>query len=227
MFLAYLSTLLAVSRVSCALAGFSESSNYQSAAAACALLQQRVPEIVHFPGLCTIYTATLMLTLLSRYCWISSGHRSLWRSGSAKLNLWSCAEDYWRRSNHRRFSSFHDCFSLRLFLDKNYWPGWHPLPVRGVCLCLSRFGCSLDLRTFQIKSGGHAFNSGFSSTPGVQISLQNFLDFEYDNKAQKVKLGSAWTWDAIYEKLQPKNVTVVGARIPGVGKLLFNSFSRA
>ncbi|XP_006453769.1 hypothetical protein AGABI2DRAFT_181818 [Agaricus bisporus var. bisporus H97] len=75
-----------------------------------------------------------------------------------------------------------------------------------------------DIRSpFAVKSGGHVFNPGFSSTFGVQVSLQNLLDFDYNEDAQTVKLGSGWTWDAIYEMLQPKNVTVVGGRIPGVG----------
>jgi hypothetical protein len=43
------------------------------------------------------------------------------------------------------------------------------------------------------------------------------LDFEYNEEAQTVKLGTGWTWDAVYEKLQPENVTAIGGRIPGVG----------
>ena len=68
-----------------------------------------------------------------------------------------------------------------------------------------------------MKSGGHATNPGFSSTPGVQISLSRFNTFKVNTEAQTVELGPSLTWDDVYERLDPYGVTVIGGRIPGVG----------
>lgn len=75
-----------------------------------------------------------------------------------------------------------------------------------------------DIRApFAVKSGGHASNIGFSSTTGVQIAMSHFTDLVYDVAAQTVKIGSGLTWDQVYAKLSPFNVTVAGGRVPGVG----------
>ena len=68
-----------------------------------------------------------------------------------------------------------------------------------------------------MKSGGHATNPGFSSTPGVQISLSRFNTFKVNTEAQTVELGPSLTWDDVYERLDPYGVSVIGGRIPGVG----------
>ena len=68
-----------------------------------------------------------------------------------------------------------------------------------------------------MKSGGHATNTGFSSTRGVQISLARFDTFKVNTKAKTVDLGPSLTWDDVYERLEPHGVMVIGARIPGVG----------
>ena len=70
---------------------------------------------------------------------------------------------------------------------------------------------------FGVKSGGHATNPGFSSTPGVQISLSRFNTFKVNTEAQTVELGPSLTWDDVYERLDPYGVSVIGGRIPGVG----------
>ncbi|ESK88810.1 putative fad dependent oxidoreductase [Moniliophthora roreri MCA 2997] len=70
---------------------------------------------------------------------------------------------------------------------------------------------------FAIKSGGHGVARGFSSTPGVQISLSRFNDIAYDATASKVKIGAGLTWDQVYTLLEPFNVKVMGGRVPGVG----------
>ncbi|KAF7783383.1 CAZyme family AA7 [Agaricus bisporus var. burnettii] len=161
-----LESLAAISLVSGVMADSVGSSGHQGAAGACALLHQKVPHIVHFPG-----------TL-----------------------------EYLTNIDHYEEVATQDSAC-----------GVTPKTVEDVQTIIRTVGRD-DVRSpFAIKSGGHALNPGFSSTLGVQISLQNFLDFEYDSKAQTVRLGSAWTWDAVYEKLQPENVTVVGARISGVG----------
>lgn len=72
-----------------------------------------------------------------------------------------------------------------------------------------------------MKSGGHAFNPGFSSTTGVQISMVRFNDITYDNASSTVTIGVALTWDEVYAKLDSLAVTVAGGRVPGIGKSIF------
>ncbi|QRV98415.1 FAD-binding domain protein [Ceratobasidium sp. AG-Ba] len=77
---------------------------------------------------------------------------------------------------------------------------------------------------FGIRSGGHATNPGFSSTPGVQIALFKFSEVTYhpaataaDGSVGTVDIGSGLVWDDVYAALQPHGVAVVGGRVTGVG----------
>ncbi|KAK7038745.1 hypothetical protein VNI00_010630 [Paramarasmius palmivorus] len=71
--------------------------------------------------------------------------------------------------------------------------------------------------SFGVKGGGHTGNLGFSSTPGVQISLSKFTDLTFDNASSTVRLGAGLFWDEVYERLEPFGVKVIGGRVPGVG----------
>ena len=68
-----------------------------------------------------------------------------------------------------------------------------------------------------MKGGGHATNPGFSSTPGIQISMTRFKDIKVDTTAATVEVGAGLTWDPVYAALESYGITVVGGRIPGVG----------
>ncbi|CAE6460244.1 unnamed protein product [Rhizoctonia solani] len=77
---------------------------------------------------------------------------------------------------------------------------------------------------FGIRSGGHATNPGFSSTPGVQIALFKFSQVTYhpaplaaDGSVGTVDIGSGLVWDSVYAALEPHGVNVVGGRVTGVG----------
>ncbi|CAE6490275.1 hypothetical protein RSOLAG22IIIB_08836 [Rhizoctonia solani] len=77
---------------------------------------------------------------------------------------------------------------------------------------------------FGIRSGGHATNAGFSSTPGVQIALFKFSGVKYnkapaaaDGSVGTVEYGSGLVWDDVYAALEPYGVNVVGGRVTGVG----------
>ncbi|KAG1884295.1 FAD-binding domain-containing protein [Suillus subluteus] len=70
---------------------------------------------------------------------------------------------------------------------------------------------------FGIKSGGHAANAGFSSTSGVQIAMYSFSDVVYDSAAQTATVGTGLLWDDVYVALEQYNVTVVGAKVSGIG----------
>ncbi|KAF7311217.1 FAD dependent oxidoreductase [Mycena kentingensis (nom. inval.)] len=76
-----------------------------------------------------------------------------------------------------------------------------------------------DARTpFAVKGAGHAYNRGFSSTPGVQIALAPGLtEVVYDAGSATVEVGAGCLWDDVYAVLEPFNVSVVGGRSGGVG----------
>ncbi|KAG9119994.1 hypothetical protein FRC07_004700 [Ceratobasidium sp. 392] len=77
---------------------------------------------------------------------------------------------------------------------------------------------------FGVRSGGHATNPGFSSTPGVQIALFKLSEVTYhpasaadDGSVGTVDIGSGLVWDDVYAALKPHNVNIVGGRVSGVG----------
>ena len=70
---------------------------------------------------------------------------------------------------------------------------------------------------FAVKGGGHATNPGFSSTPGVHISMTRFNDIVIRKDNQTVEIGAGLTWTDVYKYLVPKGLTVVGGRLNGVG----------
>ncbi|KAF5345704.1 hypothetical protein D9758_013041 [Tetrapyrgos nigripes] len=75
-----------------------------------------------------------------------------------------------------------------------------------------------DVRApFAVKGGGHSSNVRFSSTTGVQISLENFNQIIPDPYTNTLQLGPSATWDEAYAALDPFNQVSTGARIPGVG----------
>ena len=83
---------------------------------------------------------------------------------------------------------------------------------------------------FQVKSGGHTTNPGFSSTEGIQIYTGRFSQVTYDAASGTAVIGSGLIWDTVYERLQDNNVTVLGGRVTGVSSnrrdsLSLNSYS--
>ncbi|KAH9017325.1 FAD-binding domain-containing protein [Lactarius deliciosus] len=70
---------------------------------------------------------------------------------------------------------------------------------------------------FAVKGGGHAFNPGFSSTTGVQISMTRFNSVELNNATGTVDAGSGVTWDQVYAALDSSGLNVIGGRSPAVG----------
>ena len=70
---------------------------------------------------------------------------------------------------------------------------------------------------FAIKCSGHTGNPGFSSTPGVQISMSRFRDIVLNEEEGTVEIGAGLTWTDVYSYLIPKGLNVVGGRVDGVG----------
>lgn len=74
-----------------------------------------------------------------------------------------------------------------------------------------------DRVPFAVKGSGHATNPGFSSTPGVHISMTRFNEIVIRKDNQTVEIGAGLTWTDVYAYLVPKGVNVVGGRLNGVG----------
>jgi len=69
---------------------------------------------------------------------------------------------------------------------------------------------------FQVRSGGHASNLGFSSTQGIQIYTKKFSQVTYDPASSTAVIGTGLIWDTVYEQLQEHGVVVLGGRVTGV-----------
>lgn len=75
-----------------------------------------------------------------------------------------------------------------------------------------------DKVKFAVKGGGHSTNPGFSSTTGIQISLANFNELEYNSKTQNLRIGAGCLFDEVYKEIaQYKRNIVGGATAAGVG----------
>jgi FAD/FMN-containing dehydrogenase len=70
---------------------------------------------------------------------------------------------------------------------------------------------------FAIKCSGHSINPGFSSTPGVQISMTRFRKIVLHEEEGTVEIGAGLSWRDVYSYLVPKGLNVVGGRIDDVG----------
>ena len=68
-----------------------------------------------------------------------------------------------------------------------------------------------------MKGGGHAYNPGFSSTSGVEISMNRFDSIELNNVTGTVDVGPGVTLNQVYAALDSTGFNIVGGRIPTVG----------
>jgi FAD/FMN-containing dehydrogenase len=68
---------------------------------------------------------------------------------------------------------------------------------------------------FAVKGGGHTTNPGFSSTPGVHISMTRFNKIVIRKDTVKIEAGLTWT--DVYDYLIPRGLNVVGGRQNGIG----------
>lgn len=70
---------------------------------------------------------------------------------------------------------------------------------------------------FAISCSGHASNPGFSSTPGVHISLKSFQHVTVSPDNAHVDIGGGLAWSDVFDKLDRTTINVVGGRVPGPG----------
>ncbi|KAI0251534.1 hypothetical protein BJV78DRAFT_1282389 [Lactifluus subvellereus] len=90
-----------------------------------------------------------------------------------------------------------------------------PGTLRDVGLILQQI--SLARVPFAVKGGGHTTNPGFSSTPGVHISMSRFNDVVIREDSETVEIGAGLTWTDVYAYLIPKGINVVGGHLKGIG----------
>lgn len=60
-------------------------------------------------------------------------------------------------------------------------------------------------------------NPGFSSTPGVLISMARFSEVTYHAAQQTVDVGAGMIWDDVYSALELFDVSALGGRVTGIG----------
>ncbi|WPH00661.1 Hypothetical protein R9X50_00349100 [Acrodontium crateriforme] len=70
---------------------------------------------------------------------------------------------------------------------------------------------------FAIKSGGHATNPGFSSTPGVHIWFDKYKSVTLSSDKQTALVGAGAIFSDVYNALDGTGVTINGGRVPGPG----------
>ncbi|KAH8995907.1 hypothetical protein EDB92DRAFT_1814381 [Lactarius akahatsu] len=63
---------------------------------------------------------------------------------------------------------------------------------------------------FAVKGGGHTSNPGFSSTPGIQISLLRFNKISFNDNKTELTVGAGCAFDEIYKVIRPENYNIVG-----------------
>jgi FAD/FMN-containing dehydrogenase len=71
---------------------------------------------------------------------------------------------------------------------------------------------------FAVKSGGHAmFAGGPNAVGGITINLKNLNGVDLSQDEATVSVGPGNRWGNVYQKLEPKGLTVVGGRVSHVG----------
>ncbi|KAL2821471.1 hypothetical protein BJX63DRAFT_378188 [Aspergillus granulosus] len=71
---------------------------------------------------------------------------------------------------------------------------------------------------FALRSGGHAYNTGFNNVEhGVTIDLSNLASISLSDDRDIVSIGTGASWDDVYSLLDPLNLSVPGGRAAQVG----------
>jgi FAD/FMN-containing dehydrogenase len=103
-------------------------------------------------------------------------------------------------------------------LNSQYLPSCIVLPTSAADVSAAVKAAKAAKSRFAIKTAGHNPNKFFSSVDqGVLISTANLNAKSYDAKTTLASYGPGTTFGEVYEYFAPYNVTVVGARLAGVG----------
>ncbi|KAI9640833.1 hypothetical protein NHQ30_010674 [Ciborinia camelliae] len=72
--------------------------------------------------------------------------------------------------------------------------------------------------TFAIRGGGHSANPGAADiTQGVTIDMRSINSIQVTSNGSVTSVGGGALWSDVYAELLPRNLTVVGGRVAGVG----------
>ena len=71
---------------------------------------------------------------------------------------------------------------------------------------------------FAVRCGGHMLFAGAANIhAGITVDMRAMNDFSLSPDNKMASMGGGSIWSDVYPKLDPHNVTVVGARCPGIG----------
>ncbi|QIX02265.1 hypothetical protein AMS68_007782 [Peltaster fructicola] len=70
---------------------------------------------------------------------------------------------------------------------------------------------------FAISCSNHASNQGFSSTPGIHISMHQFNKVTVSADKTYMDIGGGLSWAQVYDQLKDTGVNTVGGRVAGPG----------
>jgi FAD/FMN-containing dehydrogenase len=100
-----------------------------------------------------------------------------------------------------------------------------PQEVSTAIQIINRHSCH-----FAVKSGGHAMFAGASNAEGgITIDLKNLNGVDLSEDEATVSVGPGNRWGKVYQKLEPKGLTVVGGRVSdvGVGGFMLGGMSKS
>jgi FAD/FMN-containing dehydrogenase len=85
--------------------------------------------------------------------------------------------------------------------------------VAAILVLAERTNCS-----FAVRSGGHAAYTGASNIPdGITIDLRGLDELAVSEDRTLTRVGPGNHWIDVYDYLGPKNLSVVGGRVSGIG----------
>ncbi|PHH67470.1 hypothetical protein CDD82_1465 [Ophiocordyceps australis] len=71
---------------------------------------------------------------------------------------------------------------------------------------------------FAVRGGGHTLWSGAANVNGgITVDMREMNSLELSSDEKVARLGAGGVWDHYYAQLGPKNLTVMGGRVPGIG----------
>ena len=70
---------------------------------------------------------------------------------------------------------------------------------------------------FAVRSGGHMLWEGAANTDGgITVDMRSLNSFSMSQDTKSIRIGGGTIFSELYPKLTPYNVTVSGARLPGI-----------
>ena len=78
-------------------------------------------------------------------------------------------------------------------------------------------GCSISQPLFAVRGGGHTLWQGAANANGsVTVDMRSLTSFSLSTDKKTASIGAGSNFAEVYPQLVPHNLTVIGARVPGV-----------